>query len=101
MDMVMMAGVSAAGGVMFLAAAAYALYRRRKRQRLEEIRPILGIGGGLGKGQVMDDDSAAILGGEIAQNPDGNDFTENEVVPGSLRARHARRKRGQTPPRQV
>ena len=95
LDMIMVGGAAAAAGVVLLCVAAYLLHRRRKRLRMEEIRPVLGIGGGLGKGQVMDGDSAAILG----EDPGATGLGENEVVAGGLRARHARKKRGETPPR--
>lgn len=79
-----------AGGVLVIAAIGYLVYRRRRHARMEAIRPVLGLGGGLGKGQVGDDDAAAILGDAAP------------MLGGGLRAEHARRqrrKRGQTPPR--
>ena len=90
LDVVMVAGVSVAGGVLVIAAIGYLVYRRRRHARMEAIRPVLGLGGGLGKGQVGDDDAAAILGDAAP------------MLGGGLRAEHARRqrrKRGQTPPR--
>jgi hypothetical protein len=92
LDMAMVAGVSVAAGVLLLGTAVYFLYRRRKRLRMEEIRPILGEGGGLGKGQVADGDSDAVLGFDEDK---AFEFVPDGMVAGSLRARHARKKKSQ------